>query len=184
MKTHHSYKKSRLPISMLPGIESRNRKSMAGPSTMQLLQMEERVNQSNRVQRLELLQRKAEDFLIQREVLQLDHPDKVSRQKAPEFVPSPKAAIHVHVYPGSDSKLKGHLTLGATDIKVNSYFSALHALKTLRANPGVPDFETMECILKGWLDEFSPSIESTTEEDSKKKKHEDKDEDPKTVEES
>lgn len=159
----------------LIGDRSTQGKGLINPQTLQLLRLQDKIDQSDRIKNLGLIQQKADAYAAQRNVLQLGGRDKKFKNDDSEFTPSKKAEIHVHEYPTANKKIKGHLNLGGTHIKVNSYFSALDALKTLQANPEAPGFAEMECILKGWLDEFSPSNESATEDEPVKKKHEDHD---------
>lgn len=168
MKSHSSYKKRSRPIN-LTGNHSGHGKGIVSTRTRQLLRLEDKINQSDRIRNLGQLQLKADAFTSQRSVLEsnkLAHNDMA-------YLPSQKATVHVHEYPKAIRNAKGYLNLRGTHIKVNSYFSALEALKALQANPGVPGFDEMECLLKGWLDEFSPTIENTNQDTSVKKKHED-----------
>lgn len=168
MKSRSSYKKRSRPIN-LTGDHSGHGKGIVSTHTRQLLRLEEKINQSDRVRNLGRLQLKANAFTSQQSILESE---KLAYNDA-AYLPSQNAAIHVHEYPKANRNVKGYLNLGGTHIKVNSYFSALEALKSLQANPGVPGFDEMEYLLKGWLDEFNPSIENTNQDPQVKKKHED-----------
>lgn len=172
MKTHHSYRKRSRPIS-LPDNHSQYGKSLAGPNAMQMLHLEENANQSSRVRRLAVLQQKTEGFLAQKAVFQMTKRNQGHNHS--KFEPSQKAGIHVHSFSNTGKKLKGQLNFGGSHITIDSYFSALHALKTLQAHPETPGFDEMECLLKDWLDEFSPSTSNRVEDTPVKKKHEAKD---------
>lgn len=175
MKASATHRKKNRPIS-LAGMNSGKGKSIPNPQSLQLIRLEEQVQQSSQVKKLAQFQAKADRFSSQRYPLQLGRKDRKFKNDASEFTPSKEAKVHVHEYPVAQKKIKGHLNLGGTHIKVNSYISAADALKTLQTNPGVPGYDEMICLLKSWLEELSPTVAKVKEDQPVKKKNEDKSE--------